>query len=162
MIIRHWRADFITASAMLAAEAGLFWNTFYFARSPIRGYPGAGFFPRIVLVFLMVFTITIMIRALAARRADSAEEGEGGVINFPIPDFAITLTAGIAFAILMPWAGFELTLFVIMLALLVPRLQTLWSAVLASVATVLVTYAVFVLSLGVSAPLTFLPQFVSF
>jgi Tripartite tricarboxylate transporter TctB family len=161
MIIRHWRADLVTASAMLAAEAGLFWNTFYFARSPIRGYPGAGFFPRIVLVLLMVFTIAIMVRALAARRADGVTP-EGGIVNFPIPDFVVTLAASIAFAFLMPWAGFELTLFVIMLALLVPRLETLWGAVLLSIATMLVAYAVFILFLGVSAPLMFLPQFVSF
>lgn len=155
MTLQRWRADLATALIMLAAELLLFWSTFSFARSPVRGYPGAGFFPRIILVFLMVFTVAIALQALAARRTGGAG---GRLPQFPLSDFAVTLATGIAFAVLIPWAGFELTLFLVMLVLLYPRVGATWAAG-ASLATVLVAWLIFILFLGVSAPLLFLPQF---
>lgn len=156
MGVRQWKADLATALALLAGEIFLFVSTFSFARSAIRGYPGAAFFPRIILSVLIVLTVALAIKALVARRAADPE-----VTSFPVPDFAITLGAGLGFAVLIDAFGLEVAVLAIMLPLLFARVVA-WKAVAGSLATLAAVYVVFVLFLGVSAPLAVLPQYVTF
>lgn len=155
---RKW-ADVSTAVFLLLAQLYMFWETFSFTASTVRGYPGAAFFPRLVLALTVTLTLLWMAKLLLARRV--APEAAEPIV-FEIPDIVVVAVAAIFFVLGLRYIGFELTLTIIAFGLLLPRLGSWWQAALSAVATTAVCYAIFVAALGVSLPMLFLPEYVTF
>jgi len=128
----------------------------------LPGFPGAAFFPRLVLVALLLFGAMLAFRAWRGRRRASAGNSRVDVddqVDFrPWP---VVLGCGAAFGAIaaMQVAGFEIagTLF-IGAALAIRTRRWLLSALVGALSAA-VMYAVFVLALQVHLPLLFLPRY---
>lgn len=151
-------AEVSTAVFLVLAELYMFWETFSFTASTVRGYPGAAFFPRLVLALALTLTLLWLAKLLLAPPAAKAAEA----VVFEIPDIAVVAVAAVVFVFGLRYVGFELTLTAIAFGLLLPRLAAWWQAALAAIATTAVCYIVFVAALGVSLPMLFLPEYISF
>lgn len=162
--IRRRTAEAVTAFALLGAVAFLFFYTFSFAPSPMRGYPGAAFMPRLVLIYTAIFLVIWLVRLLVLRSplSDDADAVEEETFLFEYRDYLFTIAAVLAFVIGLERVGFEITCFVVLGLLLYPRLSSLPMTIFASAATVLFIYFTFVLLLNVTVPLLFLPSYISF
>jgi len=130
----------------------------------LPGFPGAAFFPRLVLVALLLFGAMLALRAWRGRRRRLASAGNGRVDVDDLVDFRpwpVVLGCGAAFGAIaaMQVAGFEIagTLF-IGAALAIRTRRWLLSALVGALSAV-VMYAVFVLALQVHLPLLFLPRY---
>ena len=152
-------AEVVTALVVLAAVIALFVNSLSLPPSPMRGYPGPGFIPRIILLFTGAFALLWLGRLYlgrGGRRHDPGSpeaEAEAAPVVFEYRDFALAIGAGALFAVGLDTVGF---------ALLYPRLDSPATSAFAAVATMLTIYLVFVLALGVSIPLAFLPSYITF
>ena len=164
--IRRRGAEIVTALVLLAAIVFLYIHTYSFAPSPMRGYPGAAFLPRLILIYAGVFT-TIWLAGLTFRHptpgTDSLIDAEDdAAFEFEYRDYFITIVAISAFVLGVDAIGFELTGFLIFAVLLYFRLPSLVMVVLVSFLATLVSYVVFVLLLNVSLPLAFLPAYINY
>ncbi|MPT25021.1 MAG: tripartite tricarboxylate transporter TctB family protein [Starkeya sp.] len=161
-------AEVVTALVVLAAVIALFVNSLSLPPSPMRGYPGPGFIPRIILLFTGAFALLWLGRLYlgrGGRRHDPGSpeaEAEAAPVVFEYRDFALAIGAGALFAVGLDTVGFEITCVAITFALLYPRLDSPATSAFAAVATMLTIYLVFVLALGVSIPLAFLPSYITF
>ena len=161
-------AEAVTAFVILAAAVALFVDSLNLPPSPMRGYPGPGFIPRIILLLTGTFALLWLGRLYLARGRSSHPAGspeaevEEAPITIPYRDFALAVGGGVLFALGLGSVGFEITCVSIAFALLYPRLDSVAMSAFAAVATMLTIYAVFVLSLGVSIPLAFLPSYIHF
>jgi hypothetical protein len=107
--------------------------------------PDAGFFPQTLSVLLSLFSIAILVHSFG-READAPD--------FSRRSWLVPLVAGalIAYALLLPVAGFVLVTVAIMLLIMRGLVKMAWTrALLISVTTVLVSYLAFV-KLGVPLP----------
>jgi len=156
--LRRRAAELATAVLLIAAIVCLFVDTFSFPPSATRGYPGAAFMPRVVLVCTAFVVVVWLIRTLG-HKTKTPEGGES--FAFQYRAYISTLGGVLAFVVALDWVGFEISCFALFVAYLVPRVSSVWAAVLASALATLVLYAVFVLILGVSLPLLFLPEYVA-
>jgi len=130
----------------------------------LPGFPGAAFFPRLVLVALLLFGAMLVLRTWRGRRRRAASaENAGADVDDPIDFHPWPLVLGCAAAFgaiaAMQVAGFEIagTLF-IGAALAIRTRRWLLSASIGALSTA-VMYAVFVLALQVHLPLLFLPRY---
>ncbi len=162
--IRRRTAEAVTALVLLGAVAFLFFHTFSFAPSPMRGYPGAAFVPRLVLAYTAIFLVIWLIRLLVLHSplSNDAKGWEDETFQFEYRDYLITILAVLAFVYGLDHIGFEITCFVVLGALLYPRLSSLTMTLAVSAATVLFIYLTFVLLLNVTVPLLFLPSYLTF
>lgn len=152
--------DLLTTIALIAAVIFFFIETFSLAPSPVRGYPGAAFLPRLILVYAMIFLSVLLIQIFMRAPADPATDAGG--FDFEVTDYVVTIAAISWFILGLSYFGFEVTSFTLIAALLIRRIgRPVLSLFSAAVATLLF-WAVFVISLNVSLPLAFLPRFISF
>ncbi|MBH0238801.1 tripartite tricarboxylate transporter TctB family protein [Methylobrevis albus] len=154
--IRLRTAEIVTAILLLLGCAFLFWNTFSLPPSPMRGYPGAGFMPRLILGYTAVFIVFWLARRVRADGRDEPAE------PFELRAYLVTLASVFGFVLLLGTAGFEAASFAVLLALLGPRMGNWLLAAAVAAGTTLILWAVFVLFLNVSLPVAFLPRFISF
>jgi len=136
----------------------------------LPGYPGDSFFPRLVLLFGLVCAVTILIKAALTPRGAQLAAGENPSFSLHWLEFLNVCVLVIAYGLLLEPIGFEITTFVLMLALLGPRMvagsdhpfRSLGYAFALSLATALITYVGFGLLLRIPLPLLFLPRYIQY
>ena len=153
---------------ILLGLALLLRETFYMSPPLLPGYPGDAFFPRLVLIPTIVFASIILFRVIVVR---SSPEDLGYLEPTIVVQWISWLTVFalcIAFAWALDRVGFEISAFVLMMALLIPRLavtvpsspaRVVALAVAYSVATIGTIYLTFVVLLKVPLPLLILPAY---
>ena len=161
--LRSWTAELMTALVLLAAIVALVIQTLGFAPSPVRGYPGAAFFPQIALVGAGIFVVLWLAILVRRRMKSMAGTNDNGVeFGFEWRDYFITIGAVLAFVYGLDLVGFEISCFLLLFLLLYSRAGNVITAFLMAAVTTLVLYGTFVLLLNVSLPVAFLPRFLSF
>ena len=136
----------------------------------LPGYPGDSFFPRLVLFFGLVCAATILIKAILTPRGAQLAAGEAPSFSLHWVEFLSVCALVIGYGLLLVPVGFEIMTFVLMLALLGPRMaalsdhpaRSLGYAFALSLATTLFTYVGFGLLLRIPLPLLFLPRYIYF
>ncbi|WP_047148942.1 tripartite tricarboxylate transporter TctB family protein [Aquamicrobium sp. LC103] len=160
--VRSFTAELVTALLLLAAIAALFAHTFSFAPSPVRGYPGAGFFPRLALIGAGLFTLAwIGLLLIGGKENRTSDEEDPTEFDFELKDYAISIAAVLAYVFALDVVGFEISTFLLLAVLLLPRIGPV-AAIVAGLLTTAVLYGTFVLLLNVSVPLQFLPSYIRF
>lgn len=157
-------AEIVTALVLLGAIILLFIHTFSFAPSPMRGYPGAAFMPRLILIYTGIFLLFWLARILVSQAPVVDELGieDDASVTLEYRDYIITIIATLVFVFALDLIGFEATCFAVLVALLHGRMPNLAVNLVVSALATIVFYAAFVLLLNVSMPLAFLPSYVSF
>jgi putative tricarboxylic transport membrane protein len=136
----------------------------------LPGYPGDSFFPRLVLLFGLVCAVTILIKAALKPRGVQLAAGEDQSFSFHWVEFLSVCVLVVGYGLLLEPVGFEITTFVLMLALLAPRMaagsdhpaRSLGYAFALSLATTLFAYVGFGLLLRIPLPLLFLPRYIQY
>lgn len=148
------RGTTIVLTLLLLAGLAFLWvETAKFARPLVVGAPSAALFPRGVIVVLIAAVGLILLRELRGRDEDEK-------IEVPFGGVAIAILAPAAWALSVPYAGFEIPTLLFVTALLAIHYR-LWASIVAGFATVLVAWAVFVIALQIHIPLLILPQYLS-
>ena len=112
--------DLLTTIALIAAVIFFFIETFSLAPSPVRGYPGAAFLPRLILVYAMIFLSVLLIQIFMRAPADPATDAGG--FDFEVTDYVVTIAAISWFILGLSYFGFEVTSFTLIAALLIRRI----------------------------------------
>jgi len=171
--------DVVTIGLILAAAGYLLWRTVSFPPSMLPGYPGDALFPRLIIALIFLCGVPLFIRRLVDMvRGEDLQAGNGGrTFDVDVRGFIIVAAIALAFPILLPIFGFEITTFVILMVLFTPRFEAmvkaekfdvrvvkgaLTKAALFSSVTMVVLYVIFVLLLRVHMPLLFFPKYVQF
>lgn len=136
----------------------------------LPGYPGDRFFPRLVLGFGVICAVTILIKAALTPRGAQLAVGENPSYSIHWVEFLSVCVLVIAYGLLLEPVGFEIATFVLMLALLGPRMaagsnhpaRSLGYALALSLATTLFAYVGFGLLLRIPLPLLFLPRYIHY
>lgn len=159
----------ITLYALFIAAVFLIWSTQRFSRSVLPGYPGDAFFPRLVLGILIICLSVLIIRDLlkilrSSRRVDRPISVEKHYFEGNIARLITVIVATIGYGFMLPRVGFELCTFLLLVGLLLIETSASLLAEtpkILSIALVFTTiaYAIFVLGLGISLPLLFLPRY---
>lgn len=156
LTIRGRTAEFATAVVLLGAVGWMLVLAAALPPSPVKGYPGAAFFPTLALCATGLFLLAWLV-ALVRRGTVAAD-----TVRFELKDYLVTIAATLGFVFGTEYLGFEVACFATLATLLVPRLKSPVVAVLVAAITMLILYATFVLLLNVSLPLLVLPRFLSF
>ena len=171
--------DLIAVGGVLALAFTLMARTFSFAPPMLPGYPGDDLFPRLILGLIILCGVPLFARRLIEKRAKARGGAAGDDETFEIDVGGFLLTAAIVFAFpfLLPYIGFEITTVAFLTVLFTTRLHgpvsaevvtpaiigaALLKSAAISFATMLALYSVFVILLGVSMPVMFLPKFIQF
>jgi len=160
MRIVRWKAEAVTYALLLAGFSYSYWLTFSFGKSLVRGYPGAAFFPRLILYFTIAATLAALTGAIYYGVTSKGKTADNFV--FEGREFILSVLAIGVFIALLPILGFELTTLITMFALLVVRLGGWLQALVVAMITMIACYGLFALMLNVSLPLRFLPAHVTF
>lgn len=131
----------------------------------LEGFPGAAFFPQLILIALLALAGALLVRGVIRSRqtapADSskAQAGNKKPYEFDLVPFLLSLGGVLVLLVAMQWIGMEIatTVYLGILLWLGTR-RPLWSAIMA-VAGAAVMYVVFVHMLNVHLPLLFLPRY---
>jgi hypothetical protein len=156
----------ITTGLIFLGFAFLYYETYNMMKPILPGYPGDAFFPRLAVGYTLIIAALIILRGILLPRF-AAAPGEATHISVNWLEFLSVAALVLIYAQLLPPVGFELTTFVLMLILLVPRfavqhglLQSVIKSVALTIPTVLILYGVFALILGIHLPLLFLPRYI--
>lgn len=164
------------ASVVVVTTAFLAWFLFMLYETTnmtppiLPGYPGDSFFPRLVLIFGLICAATILIKALLTPHGAQLASGEAPSFSLHWLEFLVVCVLVAAYGVLLVPVGFEIMTFVLMLALLGPRMAALSDhpvrsvgyAFLLSLATMFLAYVAFGLMLRIPLPLEFLPRYIHF
>jgi len=169
MTVNRSRHDVVVTALIGIGIVFLLYKTYSFSPSLLPGYPGDAFFPRIIIVFILICVALVILRAAMswARTETSGEGGRSGLIT--IDFFALALVTAIigGYVLLLSVIGFEIASFLFLAVILRPRIayegKRAWIMTIAiSAVAVLIMYVSFVLLLGVDMPLMFLPKYIDF
>lgn len=164
------------ASVVVVTAAIFIWFAFMLYETTnmtppiLPGYPGDSFFPRLVLMFGLICAVTILIKATLRPRGAQLAPGEAPTFSIHWLEFLTVCVLVTAYGVLLVPVGFEIMTFVLMLALLGPRMaagsdhptRSLGYAFALSLATTLFAYVGFGLLLRIPLPLLFLPRYIYF
>lgn len=152
--------DIIYAVLFTGLFAGAFLVSLSFEPPVLSGDPGAAFFPQLISVASLLFSLTLLFQSVL--RAGSTDGAARGKTKLDLPHFLISffLVAGLILA--MVSIGSEFSFFAFLFILLGLRTgRWLWAALVAAVSTIII-YGVFVVILNVRLPLLFLPKYITF
>ena len=140
----------IAASLILAGLAGLtLFEASRLAFGSIR-VPQTGFFPSILAILLLFFSIALLVQTC---RQAGGESGEQPITSEAWIRISITLAAMLGFALVLEKLGFLLSTFTVMLVLLRVIEPQKWPRVLAvALATALISYFLFGRLLNIPLP----------
>jgi putative tricarboxylic transport membrane protein len=144
------RRSTIAASLILAGLAGLiFSEASRLAFGNIR-VPQTGFFPSILAILLLFFSIALLVQT---HRQAGGESREQSIKNEAWIRISITLTVMLGFALVLEKLGFLLSTFTVMLLLLRVIEPQKWPRVIVvALATALVSYFLFARLLNIPLP----------
>ncbi|CAN0132527.1 MAG: hypothetical protein CMF72_15830 [Mameliella sp.] len=169
----------VTTAIVFVSAAYCFYIATQLPRSILPGYPGDGFFPRITLSVILIFAAIILLRelirtplevvdqvttAVEADEDDDEDDDKSGPIRFDLLEAATIVVLSTAYVVLMRRVGLEIMTTIFMFCLFFPRILMPWPkaaayAAVGAVATTIFIYFAFVIGLGVSLPLAFLPRY---
>ena len=160
---RKAKADRVLFALFLVVAVAAFAWTFTFPKPAMRGYPGAGLFPQLILVAMALFCISGLWRNIMVSRAIAkgapAPDGFDAEIRLRADALTTTVVGLGLFVALLQFAGMEPAVFLYLGIALYMRTRR---AVLSLACAVLGTagvYFIFVQALGVHLPLMFLPRY---
>jgi putative tricarboxylic transport membrane protein len=139
--------------------SGLFWIAFSFfvcARSMEAGVgsfgqPGAGFLPFWSAAILGALAIILVIKSIVRGKAE--KEATEVRRNLKRGKVVLALLALFAYVVLLEWTGYLVTTFGLMTLLyMIAGRSRVWTQVVGAGITVLITYVVFYVWLGVQLP----------
>lgn len=167
MKLRRKQNDLGVIALIVACTLYLLWRTRSFAPSLLPGYPGDAFFPRIVLIFILICAAVIILQALKGSRGKLPAKAPREDIEIDVRGLTVALAFVVGYLVVFSMIGFEIATFLFLLGLLRVRVKAtgMRAWIIASVVSalaVLVLYFCFVLLLGVEMPLLFLPEYVNF
>jgi putative tricarboxylic transport membrane protein len=170
MTVKSKSADLVTVLLITAGLVYLFFYTYTFSPSILKGYPGDAFFPRLILGFTLIWCAVLILRMIKEGRTSAAQGISGDsepMVTVEWIPFGICIGFVLAFLFLLPIIGFELCTFFFMFGLLATRWHgeikmRLIKAAALSAFTSIFCYVTFVLLLNVSFPVKLFPAFISF
>lgn len=136
----------------------------------LPGYPGDSFFPRLVIIFAAICALIVLLKGVLVPRGAQLAAGENS--SFPLRwlDFASVCILVVAYGEMLEPVGFEIVTFVLMTAILAPRIavgglgvaRSIVYAMGMALATTFVFYVAFGLLLRIPLPLLFLPRYIQY
>jgi len=166
----------ITVAAILAATVYCLYLTFQMPASILPGYPGDGFFPRIALIMVLIFSAIIIFREVSqvyqSSRHPAGEDEQSQQpdassrpVELDVMETVFVIVLSIGYISMLDLIGFEIATVCFMFVLLLPRIiLPLPKAILASLAgaltTMVLAYSAFVIGLNVQLPLKYLPAYI--
>jgi hypothetical protein len=160
---RKAKADRILFTLFLVLAVAAFAWTFTFPKPAMRGQPGAGLFPQLILVAMALFCISGLWRNIKMSRA--VAKGAAAPVGF---DDEIRLRAGALtttvvglglFIALLQFAGMEPAVFLYLGVTLYMRTRRALLALTCAALGTAGVYFIFMQALGVHLPLMFLPRY---
>jgi putative tricarboxylic transport membrane protein len=144
------RRSTIAASSILAGLGGfIFFEASRLTFGSVR-VPQTGFFPSILAILLLLFSIALLVQT--HRQPDNDSRGQR-ITSEAWIRISTSLTAMLGFALLLEKLGFLLSTFIVMLLLLRVIERQNWSRVIAvALATALVSYFLFAWVLNIPLP----------
>jgi hypothetical protein len=160
-------AVLVSTGLILVGLVYLYYETYNMSPSIQEGYPGDAFFPRIALIFSMIWAVIILVRGIFLSQEAAAVGNEEPYVSAHWLEFVSVVVLVLLYALLLERIGFEIMTVVFMMILLVPRLQVMSTprqALLRGFALSLVTMLILYVALGpvlkIPLPLTFLPIYI--
>lgn len=158
--IRMSVANYILAFVVLAFAVVMYVDSLSIPPSRIPGYPGAAFFPRMVLIFIALMSVGLLARQFFSKSADANPAGtEEEITEFELSDLAVTSVVFLAYAFGLDTIGFEITNTVVLGGIIGVRTGRWLLAAVTGVLSSLVFYVLFVVAMDVDLPLLFLPRY---
>lgn len=160
-------AVLIATALVLAWLAFMAYETTNMMPPILPGYPGDSFFPRLAIIFAVICALIVLMKGVFMPRGAQLAAGEN--TSFPLRwlDFASVCILVAAYGVMLEPVGFEIVTFVLMTAILAPRIAVGGHGVVRSIVyamgtalvTTIVFYVAFGLLLRIPLPLLFLPRY---
>ncbi len=150
-------ADLLLYALFLVLSVAAFSVTHTFPSPLLPGYPGSAMFPRLVLIAMGIICAFGLVRVLLQKEKDA----HAAPIELPVGSYLAIVACLVAFAAMLGALGMEVAVFVFIAGLLMFRTRKPLLSAGAGLASVIVTYLLFVQALSVHLPLTFLPRYLS-
>jgi hypothetical protein len=158
----------VTVGLILLGLVFLYVETYNMVPSFLPGYPGDAFYPRVVLVFCMIWVGIILARGVLLPQEAAAVGQEAPYVSAHWLEFVSVFVLVLLYAELLEPLGFEIVTVAMMMILLIPRLlagpgvkpaQAVLHAAALSATAMLILYLGLGAALKIALPLRFLPIF---
>lgn len=141
----------------------LFYETSNMSKSILPGYPGDAFFPRLILLFTLFWTIILFFQKISKKfTIIKSNEDDSGMVEIYYKDIAFVFIISILYISFLEIIGFEILTSFFLFSLLVNRLdlnfkKSLYYSSILSCISMLIFWLVFIIFLRIPFPLKFLP-----
>ena len=141
----------------------LFYETTNMSKSILPGYPGDAFFPRLILIFSLFWTLILLLQNLIKNLSlfKSSDDKETD-IEIYFKDIILLFLISIIYIMFLDLIGFEILTFLFLFVLLVNRLdlnigKSIFYSSLISFVSMIIFWFVFIIFLKIPFSLKFLP-----
>ena len=141
----------------------LFYETTNMSKSILPGYPGDAFFPRLILIFSIFWTLILLLQNLIKNLSlfKSSDDKEID-IEIYFKDIIFLFLISIIYIMFLDLIGFEILTFLFLFVLLVNRLdlnigKSIFYSSLISFVSMIIFWFVFIIFLKIPFSLKFLP-----
>ena len=141
----------------------IFYETTNMSKSILPGYPGDAFFPRLILIFSLFWTLILLLQNLIKNLSlfKSSDDKEID-IEIYFKDIIFLFLISIIYILFLDLIGFEILTFLFLFVLLVNRLdlnlgKSIFYSSLISFVSMIIFWFVFIIFLKIPFSLKFLP-----
>ena len=141
----------------------LFYETSNMSKSILPGYPGDAFFPRLILLFTLFWTIILFFQKISKKfTIIKSNEDDSGMVEIYFKDIAFLFIISILYISFLELIGFEILTFIFLFSLLNNRMDLsfkksfFYSSILSCI-SMFIFWLVFIIFLRIPFPLKFLP-----
>lgn len=141
----------------------LFYETTNMSKSILPGYPGDAFFPRLILIFSLFWTLILLLQNLIKNLSlfKSSDDKEID-IEIYFKDIIFLFLISIIYIMFLDLIGFEILTFLFLFVLLINRLdlnfrKSIFYSSLISFVSMIIFWFVFIIFLKIPFSLKFLP-----
>lgn len=141
----------------------LFYETSNMSKSILPGYPGDAFFPRLILLFTLFWTIILFFQKISKKFIIiKSNEDDSGMVEIYFKDIAFLFIISILYISFLELIGFEILTFIFLFSLLINRMDLsfqksfFYSSILSCI-SMFIFWLVFIIFLRIPFPLKFLP-----
>ena len=141
----------------------LFYETTNMSKSILPGYPGDAFFPRLILIFSLFWTLILLLQNLIKNLSlfKSSDDKETD-IEIYFKDIIFLFLISIIYILFLDLIGFEILTFLFLFVLLINRLdlnlrKSIFYSSLISFVSMIIFWFVFIIFLKIPFSLKFLP-----
>ena len=141
----------------------LFYETSNMSKSILPGYPGDAFFPRLILLFTLFWTIILFFQKISKKfTIIKSNEDDSGMIEIYYKDIAFVFIISILYISFLEIIGFEILTSFFLFSLLINRLdlnfkKSLFYSAILSCISMFIFWLIFIIFLRIPFPLKFLP-----